>query len=169
MIGVNVANQGVPIGANPHSLLNFSGGGVTAFDNGGGEAKAVIPLTGPLFWGALDVGPLADTRFLGPGQSVTASLADVQGLPLPFNTILRNLFVRHNLAAGNGASVVYTVILNGAPTALTVTLATGAVGTAADTSNSVGASAGDTLSIQADKPAIIADGLINAFVTLLLD
>lgn len=41
--GVNVQDEGVDIGGNPHSVLNFTGGGVTATDAGGGVATINIP------------------------------------------------------------------------------------------------------------------------------
>lgn len=165
-VATNVFNQGVAIANNPHTFVNFSGDGVNAFDNGGGEAKVVIPRTGVFQWGSLDIDAGADTRFLGPGQNATALTTDEEQIVAPFNCTLGNLFIRHNLANGNGQNVVYTVLVNGVATAVTVTLATGAVGTGSDTSNSVAASAGDTISIRAVKGAGIASGVLNVFATL---
>ena len=41
--GVNVNDDGAPIAGNPHSTLNFVGGGVQAIDAGGGVANVTIP------------------------------------------------------------------------------------------------------------------------------
>ena len=72
--------------------------------------------------------------------------------------MLKNFFVRHNAANGNGNSVVYTVLVNGVATAITVTLASGAVGQASDTVHTVVIAQGDRISIRATKAATIAGG-----------
>jgi hypothetical protein len=71
---------------------------------------------------------------------------------------LRNLFVRHNRAVGNGNSVVYTVMLNGVATLLTVTLATGAAGQVSDLVNTVVVAQGDRLGFQLSKAAALGNG-----------
>jgi hypothetical protein len=166
---VSVQNQSVNLSNNPHRILNFNGDGVIAFDAGGGVASIVIPVTAAQSWGALDVDAGANTRFLAPGLIATATATDVLGVPVSFNTTLKNFFVRHNIAAGNGNSVVYTVLLNGVATTLTVTLATGAVTSDSDTTNQVPVSAGDVLSIRASKTVAIGSGVVNAFASLLFE
>ena len=66
--------------------------------------------------------------------------------------------MRHNSTSGNGTSVLYTVLKNGVATAITVTLATGAVGQASDTVHTVAVAQGDRVSISAVKAASIGSG-----------
>lgn len=107
-----------------------------------------------------NVGAAADTRFLGPwfgGQGEVASTSIID-IIAPRAGVLDNLFVRHNAATGNGNNVVYTVMLNGVATALTVTRATGAVGTSSDLVNTVTVAQGDRIALQATKAAAIGNG-----------
>lgn len=164
----NVFNQGVPIANNPHTFVDFTGDGVHAFDNGGGEAKVVIPISAAMVWGASDIVAAPDTRFLGPGQIGIALDIDVQGVPVPYNTTLDNFMVRHNVAAGNGNSVVYTVMLDGVPTALSVTVPTGVITLVADFIHGIPASAEQIVSIRATKAADIGDGAISTFASMRL-
>jgi hypothetical protein len=76
------------------------------------------------------------------------------------------MIVQHNAAAGNGANVVYTVWLNGAPTAMTVTLATGAIGQGSDLVNTVAVVQGDRVALAATKAATIAGGGLVVDVTM---
>jgi hypothetical protein len=121
---------------------------------------------GLLFWGNDTVAAAADTRYLSPGRDGTAPLVDFAQMPLPRAGTLRRLFVRHNAAGGNGNAVVYTVLVNGIATALTVTLATGAVGQVSDLINAVAGAQGDRVSLRASKAAVIAGGNIDVQATV---
>jgi hypothetical protein len=114
-----------------------------------------------LTWGNDTLLAAADTRFLTPGRGGTAVTIDINQIPAPRAGVLKNFFVRHNSAGGNGNSVVYTVFVNGVATAITVTLVTGAVGQASDTVNTVVVAQGDRISIQATKAVGIGDGTID--------
>jgi hypothetical protein len=117
---------------------------------------------GTFTWGNDNIGAAADTRYLSPGRGVTASLMPViYQVPVPRAGFVRNLVVRHNSAAGNGNNVVYTVLLNGVATALTVTVPTGVVAQAIDIVNSVPVAQGDRLELRASKAIVIASGLID--------
>jgi hypothetical protein len=70
---------------------------------------------------------------------------------------LRNLYVRHNDPGGSGATITYTVRVNGAPTAITIGLASTAA-SAADTTNSVAVVAGDIVDIEVTKAAVAGAG-----------
>jgi len=111
-----------------------------------------------LTWGDNSIGAGADTRYLTPGRSIaTAPLTPgVYQLPLSRSGTARRLIVRHNTAAGNGNVVVYTLLLNGAPTALTVTVPSGAVAQAIDLVNAAAVVVGDRLELQATKALAIA-------------
>jgi hypothetical protein len=119
-----------------------------------------------LTWGNDSIAAGADTRFLTPGRGGTAVTTDINQLPVPRAGLLQNFFVRHDAAAGNGNSVVYTVLVNGVATAITVTLATGAVGQASDTTHTVAIAQGSRISIQATKAAGIGTGAIDVQTSL---
>jgi hypothetical protein len=111
-----------------------------------------------LTWGNDSIAAAADTRFLTPGRggtAVTTVTTDINQLPAPRAGLLQNFFVRHNSTSGNGNNVVYTVLVNGAATAITVTLATGAIGQASDTVHTVVIAQGDRISIRAVKAVSI--------------
>jgi hypothetical protein len=96
---------------------------------------------------------------LTPGRGVTAvTTAPTYELPVPSAGTIQNLFVRHNTTNGNGNSVDYTVMKNGVATAVTVTLATGAVGQASDTTNTVAFAQGDRITLRAVKAATLGGG-----------
>jgi hypothetical protein len=122
-----------------------------------------------LFWGNDSVAASADTRFLTPGRGVVAITTDLNQIPVTRSGVLRNLFARHNSAAGNGNNVVYTVMVNGVATAITVSLATGAVGQASDTVNTVAVVQGDRVSIRATKAVNIAAGTVDVETSLEID
>jgi hypothetical protein len=108
------------------------------------------------------MGAAADTRFVPPGHDFAlASLIDVMQVPVTRAGILQKLFVRHNSAAGNGNVIVYTVMKNGVATALTVALATGAIGQASDLVNTVAVVAGDRISLRGSKALSVASGAVN--------
>jgi hypothetical protein len=167
--GVNVQDEGTALTGNPHAAVNFVGAGVAVTDVAG-VATVSIPLAALLVWGADDITPDADTRFLAPGSIATAGTTDTRRIPIAFQgaSSLRCLYVRHNLAAGNGATVVYTVLVNGAPTALKVELATGAVGQVFDNSDghAVAVAAGDVVSIQAVKSGAIGSGALGVYAVV---
>lgn len=130
------------------------------------DGYPAAPVGGPLVWGNANVGAAADTRYLNPGSDQgTASASRNWSVVMMRAGTLKNLYVRHNVSAGNGNNVVYTIHKNGTPTALTVTLATGAVGQASDTSNTVTVAAGDYIDLVAVKGSTIVSGAIYAVGT----
>lgn len=167
-----VEDEGGPLPGTPHTVLNFVGAGVTASDAGGGVAQISIPgssgLGGAvLTWGNETIASAADARYLSPGHDMgTASLVNDAQIPAPRAGTLRNLFARHNSAAGNGNAVVYTVFVNGVATALTVSLATGAVGQASDLVNTIAVVQGARISLQASKAVPIGGGNIDVQVSV---
>jgi hypothetical protein len=110
-----------------------------------------------LFAGAQSVGLATDTRDVPWGYDDTVN-ANAKEMHAPRAGTIRNLYVRHNLANGNGNTVVYTLFVNGVATALSATLATGAVGFATDLVDSVAVAAGDRLVVR----RVIAVGIGNA-------
>lgn len=169
--GVIVQDEGIPIPFTPQSTLNFVGNGVTATDAPGSIATVAVSRNAALFFGAIDIGAAADSQFLRPGFGATSSPTDDFQMPIPFvgASSVRCLFVRHNLANGNGENVVYTVFVNGVATALTVTLRAGVVGQVSDMVNSVAVVQGDRVSVQATKPLAIGAGTMSVTVSLVID
>jgi hypothetical protein len=120
-----------------------------------------------LTFGADGIGGAADARYLPAGHDMgVASLINSLQVPLPRAGELRNLAVSHNSNGGNGANVTYTVVVNGVLTALTATLATGAIGVAFDLINTVAVAQGDLVTVQAAKAAPIGAGNIGPQVSV---
>jgi hypothetical protein len=69
-----------------------------------------------------------------------------------------------NDPSSSSANLTYTLIVNGSPTALSVTIA-GNVNTAQDTSNSVAVSQGDQIALRVTKAASISPAVGEIFAT----
>jgi hypothetical protein len=111
---------------------------------------------GPAFlhWGSNSVSATTTTRYMPPGyDSALASLTAIQ-YRMPAACKLKNLRVRHNITAGNGAAIVYTVRKNGVATALSASLASTS-SDASDLVNVVSFVAGDLLDIEVTKAASV--------------
>ena len=120
-----------------------------------------------LTFGADSIAAAADTRFLPPGFiDGTASTVNEARYVVPRAGTLQRMYVRHNAANGNGNSVVYTVRVNGAPTALTASLASGAIGQASNLVSSVAVVAGDIVDVTAVKALSIGAGNQDSIVSL---
>jgi len=74
------------------------------------------------------------------------------------NSVARNLRARLGTAPGGADTVVVTVLVNGAPTALSITF-TGAAVTGSDTTDNVIVSPGDTVSFEVVKSGALAANL----------
>lgn len=138
-------------------------------DAGTDDARFVTPLKlktwsgrgSPVIWGNGSVSASTTTRYLSPGfGSGTAPTVRV-GIPFDAPGRIDLLRVLHDSAAGNGNSIVYTVRKNGVAQTLTVTLATGAVGQAANASNSFEVVAGDVVDIEITKAASVGTSPTN--------
>lgn len=147
--------------------LNTSNGSGTTWSQV--QTSAGSGTTAILQWGNDSVASSTATRVLDPGyEARTAPLASGTAfieLRSPRAGTLRNLYIRHNNPGGTGATITYTVFVNGAATAITVGLASTAAN-AADTVNSVAVSAGDRIRIQVTKVAVAGGGSIRPEVTL---
>lgn len=108
-------------------------------------------LTGsPLLWGNNSVGATVNTRFLEPGFSANIAPTVLTNFLLPFDAVLDDLFILHGVPAGNGNLIVYTLLVEGVPTALTQSLAsTSAIGS--DAVNSVAVAQGSRIGIEVTK------------------
>lgn len=175
LFGINVLDENVAIPNNPHQAMNFIGAGVQAVDAGGGQSNIFVPggvvADGSvLFWGVDQIQASADTRFIPPGHdSGFAITSDKYQMPMPRAGTLRNLFVRHNSAGGTGPAISYTILVNGVATAITVSLATGAIGQASNIVAGVAVAQGDRVTLRAVKAVAIGGGAIDLVATLELD
>jgi len=125
--------------------------------------------TAVLSWGNSSVGNSTAARILDPGYDnrvapLASSTAFVE-LRAPRAGTLRNLYVYHNAPGGTGATLTYTVYVNGVATAITVGVASTAA-SGADTTNSVVVAAGDRIRIQVTKAAVAGGGSRRPEVTL---
>lgn len=115
-----------------------------------------------LLFGAGQVGSTTTTRYLYPGYDDDLAQTVSMQMVAPYAGTLRDFYVRHNSADGNGNSIVYTVRV-GPPagpmvaTAITVSLATGAIGQGSDLANSVAVAAGDIIDIEVTKAASVGN------------
>lgn len=122
-----------------------------------------------LWWGAETISKDTAVRYMRPGWTeAVLSQTDDYAVVIPIAGTLKNLYVRHGVALGNGNNVVYAVVKNGSVQAITATLASGAIGGASDTSNTVAVAAGDRVSIKITKAVQIGNALQSATVSLLL-
>ena len=118
-----------------------------------------------LIFGAGTIGSSTTSRYLFPCYSDSLAQTSAVQFRASRAGTLQNLRVRHNITAGNGNNVVYTIRKNGAPTALTATLASTA-NDASDLVNTVGVAAGDLLDIVITKAAAIGASPRDVIATL---
>jgi len=125
--------------------------------------------TAILTWGNNSVANSTASRVLDPGyENRTAPLAastSIIDVRVPRAGTLRNLYVEHNDPGGTGATITYTVFVNGVGTAITIGLASTAA-QAADTVNTVAVSAGDRVRIVVTKGAVAGGGSRRPEVSL---
>jgi hypothetical protein len=155
-----VAAQSSAGGSNPVYALQLDTGAVYYLSNdspttwtavagggGGGTPKATLQ------WGNNSISSTTSTRYLTPGYQDAIAPTTVVQFRLPFACTLKNLRIRQ-VGAGNGNNVVFTLRLNGAGTALAVTLASTGTDGGPDT-DSVSGAAGDLIDIEVTKAASV--------------
>jgi len=132
-------------------------------------ASVVADGSAILYWGSNSVANSTASRTLDPGYeartaplSTSTAIVDVR---VPRAGTLRNLYVEHNNPGGTGATITYTVFVNGAATAIAAGLASTAA-QAADTTNSVVVAAGDRVRIVVTKGAVAGAGARRPEVSL---
>jgi len=119
-----------------------------------------------MFWGNTDVGAAADTRFLTPGYDTgTASLTNDKELGNGGTKTAYCLEGRHNNPDASGFNVVYTLVVDGVPSLLTLTLPAGAPAGNSALVN-VDLASATKISLQAVKTGALVDGLLGATITL---
>lgn len=118
-----------------------------------------------LQWGAGNVSATTTARALWP--SWESSLAPTTPIPIPLSRAgtLQRLRVNVQTPAGNGLPVVYTVAVNGAPTALTVSLASTGP-SASNLVSTVPVLAGDLVTLLVTKAASVGTGPMDIVATV---
>ena len=124
--------------------LQGGGGG-----GGGGSGGGILS------FGNDSVSATITPRYLTPWYSDSLALVAPVQWRLPKAGTLRNLRVRHNIPAGNGQPIVYTVRINGVATLLSVSLASN-VADGANLVNSVAVVAGDLIDVEVTKAGDVA-------------
>ncbi len=164
-------SAGGGVAAAEGSLFLRFGAGAGQFFLKTGAANTAWTIQGStavLTFGADSIAAGADTRFLPPGfidGTAPTSSSEAQ-FASPRAGTMRNLRVRHNTSNGNGNSVVYALRVNGVASALTATLATGAIGNASDLVNAVAVAAGDLIDVTAVKALSIGAGNQDSIVAV---
>lgn len=140
-------------------------GSVPTSDGAGGLAMAVPP-SAVVTWGNRYVSNTTTTRYLDPAFERSQAATSPIQWRAPRAGTARNLRVRHNVTAGNGNAIVYTLRVNGTPSALSASLNSTA-SDGADTSNSVSVSSGDLLDIAVTKASDV--GTTPQFIVAALE
>lgn len=108
-----------------------------------------------LLWGAGNLTSTTTTRYLYPCYSDGVAQVDIISIRAPRNGTLKNMRVRINQVAGDTDNLTFTLIQNGSPTSLSVTMAANTTD-GSDLSNAVIVSANDLLALRVTKAGAIA-------------
>jgi hypothetical protein len=124
-----------------------------------------LPFTSVITWGNDSVAGTTTTRFLSPWfENAMAQTVTIQWA-IPRDGIIKRMRVVHNVPAGNGNLIVYTLRVNGINTALAASVAS----TAASGSNLVSAVAvvgGNLLDIAVTKALSITTSPADVMVSV---
>lgn len=119
-----------------------------------GATGAGASLSSAILFGNSDIGGAAGTHFLNPGGfSPTTATTTTLEFPIPRSGSLKSLRI-HVGTPGTGlaTSLVYTLLVNGVATALSVTMLTTDMD-GSDLVNIVAVAAGDLISLRVTKAA----------------
>ena len=152
-ISLGVGGSGIALGVVPPSIsLGIGAGQRRIFD---------------VVFGAASLTPTTTDRWLFPGYANSNARTIPLNRPSPFDGVLKLLRVIHNDPGGNGGAITYTVMINGAPTALSVTMAsTDSAGV--NLTDQVAVSKGDLVCLKAAKAASIGGGLSDIIAGMVL-
>ncbi|NJO18686.1 MAG: hypothetical protein HC877_24060 [Thioploca sp.] len=109
---------------------------------------------GMILFGASSVAATTTTRYLIPGVASTLAPTVAVSMAAPRDGTLKNLFIRHNISAGNGNNIVYTVRINSVASSLSVTLASTG-NQSSDIVNQINVNQGDLIDIEVTKALAI--------------
>lgn len=126
--------------------------------------RSLVNKTDILF-GASAVQAGTATRYLHPGNSESIAPTSTRVRPAGRSGVIRNMWVSHGVPAGNGNAIIYTLLINGVASALSVSLSsTSALDLSGSTEVSVNSS--DLLSIEVTKAAGVATSPSNITVIM---
>lgn len=173
--GIFLSQNGEVVPGGPHGVVDFVGD-VRVEDAGNGGARvevarpAAAAAAAVLSWSAIDVVRAPATRyFFAPGFAGQTSADRPIPFVVPFSGALHRLFVVHAAGDGDGESISYTVMVNGAPTELSVAVVTGAPGRLGkNTDARVDVEEGDLVVLFAEKTVTIGTNLMDASASLVL-
>jgi hypothetical protein len=117
-----------------------------------------------LSFGSTSVLSTTTTRYLHPNYEASNAPTSPISFEVPFAGTLRNMYARHNTTAGNGNAIVYTARVNGAATALAVSLASTTT-SGNNVADDVVVAAGDHVDVEVTKAASIATSPSDILVT----
>jgi hypothetical protein len=142
-------------------VMASSGGAIvaSAVDVSSLGSKAIIS------FGTNSVSATITTRYLFPFIADSAAPTSILNMVVPYAGTISKMHVYHNVTAGNGNNIVYTLVKNATPTALTVTIPS-TTQTASDLVNSVSVNAGDTLALEVTKALSIGSSPVDIYVTM---
>ena len=107
------------------------------------------------------------TRYLTPGYTDDVALTMLIEMIMPRAGTLEAFYVLHNNTNGNGNNIVYTVLVNGVATLLSVTLSS-LVAVGSDLVHTVAVAQGDHVAIRVTKAAVIAASPTDVVATMRL-
>lgn len=115
------------------------------------RGSAVKGVKGLLVWGARSISVSTLPRFLYPGyEALTASAEDVVRILAPKTGTLQNFFIKQNLPSSSTEDITYTVLVNGSPTVIEITLRANEPN-GSNIISKLGVAAGFELSLQVTK------------------
>lgn len=146
--GIAIQKNGVTFMMSPETFNFVAGSSFEARENPAGTAEITYPPSkSMLFYNGGNQSLAVNlTRYITFGTALGFSATDIYRMPMNDSGILSNLYVAfatNVLTAG----IVITILKNGNPTALTVSLANGEIAKS-DTTHTVTYVAGDQISIQ---------------------
>lgn len=150
------AQHGVRGGGTQHS--DVIAAGASGFMTGADKTKldGIAPLAHPavLTWGTLaGVATTTTTRYLDPWYNQTAAGTNIVPYAVPSSGKIKNLRITQLAGVGAGI-IVYTLLVNGVATALSVSIAATAT-TGSDLVNVISVAAGDLISFRVTKAVAI--------------
>lgn len=129
--------------------------GTTIQINGSNQLEVLSAGSAQLHWGSGNVGSSTTDRFMFPNYGDGIAQTTTIQIRMSRAGTLKNLRVRHEIPAGNGNNIVYTVRKNGTPQSLAATLASTA-SDGADLVNTVTVAAADLIDIIVTKATSVA-------------
>jgi len=119
-------------------------------------------------WGNSGLTASTTTRYLSPGCTDDTAHTTITEFRVTRAGTFSKMRVRHNTASGNGNSIVYTLLVNGVASALTVSMASTA-SDGSDLVNTAAVAVGDLVSLQVTKAAGIASSPSDIVVSTEFD